>query len=328
MADSPDEEDRDWFGTGEPTEASGIVGEYLALSREVEADVLAMQMGDFYEFFGEDAELVGEELDLQVSQRSSGGESYAMAGVPVDDLAPYLKALVERGYRVAVADQHEVADGHERRIDRVVTPGTLLDPTGDDAQYLATLVRGDGGPDATVGLAFLDVTTGRFQATAVSGPSAEARALTECYRFAPTEVLPGPDARNNDALLERLRESLGAHGGETRFTLHDAEAFAPGRAKHTLREQFGDATADSVVSLTSGRIPSPLSRRGRTALSIHRYERLWVMRPPLRGAPWRSDNEPKDVGTTHYCNRPVVSVGSSRMREPRCTHPTPHLSTR
>jgi DNA mismatch repair protein MutS len=240
MTDSPDEGDRDWFGTGEPAAASGIVGEYLALSREVEADVLAMQMGDFYEFFGKDAELVGEELDLQVSQRSSGGESYSMAGVPVDDLAPYLKALVERGYRVAVADQHEVEDGHERRIDRVVTPGTLLNPTDDGAQYLATLVR-SGGSEPTVGLAFLDVTTGRFHVTAVSGPEAEARALTECYRFAPTEVLPGPTARNDDALLERLRERLDA-----RLTLHDTEAFAPGRAKHTLREQFGEGVVDSV----------------------------------------------------------------------------------
>ena len=237
MTDSPDDGE-DWFGTGEPTAASGIVGEYFALREAAEADVLAMQMGDFYEFFGDDARLVGDELDLKVSQRSSGGENYAMAGVPVDDLTPYLKALVERGHRVAVADQHEVDDGHERRVDRVVTPGTLLDPTGDDAQYLATLVRSD---DGTVGLAFLDVTTGRFHATAVVGPEAESRALTECYRFAPTEILPGPDARNDDALLDRLRER-----SDARLTLHDAEAFAPGRATHTLREQFGDATADSV----------------------------------------------------------------------------------
>ena len=237
MTDSPDDGDRDWFGTGEPTEASGIVGEYMTLRRGAEADVLAMQMGDFYEFFGEDARLVGEELDLKVSQRSSGGESYSMAGVPVDDLAPYLKALVERGYRVAVADQHPVDDGHERRVDRVVTPGTLLDPTDDDAQYLATLVRDDD----TVGLAFLDVTTGRFHATAISGPDAESRALTECYRFAPTEVLPGPDARTDEALVERLRGR-----SDARLTLHDAEAFAPGRARHTLREQFGDGATESV----------------------------------------------------------------------------------
>ena len=244
MTDAADE---DWFGTGEPTEASGIVGEYFELKRGTDADLLAMQMGDFYEFFGEDARVVGEELDLKVSQRSSGGENYSMAGVPVDDLPPYLKALVERGYRVAVADQHEVApDEHERRVGRVVTPGTLLDPTDDAAQYLATLVR-DG---TEVGLAFLDVTTGRFHATAVAGPEADSRALTELYRFSPTEILPGPEARNDDALLERLRESVAGEGaggdGDARLTVHDAEAFASGRAKHTLREQFGDAAADSV----------------------------------------------------------------------------------
>ncbi|PSP38066.1 DNA mismatch repair protein MutS [Halobacteriales archaeon QH_7_65_31] len=217
--------------------ADGIVGEYLDLKSEAAADALAMQMGDFYEFFGDDAEFVGEELDLKVSERSSGGESYAMAGVPVDDLTPYLTALVERGYRVAVADQHETEDGHERRIDRVVTPGTLVDPTGDDARYLATVVRGER---AELGLAFLDITTGRFHVTATEGEDREARALTELYRFTPTEVLPGPELRSDDGFLDRVRERLDAT-----LTLHATDDFAPGRASHRLREQFGDA-ADAI----------------------------------------------------------------------------------
>jgi DNA mismatch repair protein MutS len=217
--------------------ASGIVGEYLSLREGTDADLLAMQMGDFYEFFHEDARVVGDELDLKVSQRSSGGESYDMAGVPVDDLTPYLKALVERGYRVAVADQHETEDGHERRVSRVVTPGTLVDPSGENARYLATAVaEGDG-----VGLAFLDVTTGRFHATTLSGADARARARTELYRFDPTEVLPGPDLRNDDGFLSAVRER-----SDATFTLHDAEAFAPNRARHALREQFGGA-GDSLV---------------------------------------------------------------------------------
>ncbi|MEF8840850.1 MAG: DNA mismatch repair protein MutS [Haloarculaceae archaeon] len=223
--------------------ASGIVGEYLSLQEGTEADLLAMQMGDFYEFFGDDARTVGEELDLKVSQRSSGGESYDMAGVPVDDLQPYLKALVERGYRVAVADQHEVEGGHERRVSRVVTPGTLVDPSAEDARYLAAAVlEGGAGADGdSVGLAFLDVTTGRFHVTTLSGADARTRARTELYRFDPTEVLPGPDLRNDDAFLSAIRER-----SDATFTLHDAEAFAPGRARHALREQFGGA-ADSLV---------------------------------------------------------------------------------
>ncbi|WP_424016531.1 DNA mismatch repair protein MutS [Halorientalis pallida] len=219
------------------TEATGIVGEFLALKEETDADLLAMQCGDFYEFFDEDAETVADELDLKVSQKSSHGSSYPMAGVPVDDLTPYLTALVERGYRVAVADQHETADGHERAITRVVTPGTLIETTDDDAQYLAAVVReGDG-----YGVAAADVTTGQFFVTSVEDDDSEGALLTELYKFDPAEVLPGPDVRADEALLDRIRERTTAT-----LTLHAAESFAPGRARHTVREQFGDDTAESV----------------------------------------------------------------------------------
>ncbi|MFD1512904.1 DNA mismatch repair protein MutS [Halomarina rubra] len=216
--------------------AEGIVGQYLALKAESDADVLAMQMGDFYEFFHEDAELVGRELDLKVSERSSGGDAYKMAGVPLADLTPYLSALVERGYRVAVADQYETDDGHARRIERVVTPGTLLETSDADARYLASVVAGEGSETAGsvdgYGLAFVDVTTGRFHVTAVGDAPA---VLTELYRFAPTEIAPGPAVRTDDDLLATIRERTDAT-----LTLHATDAFAPGRARHTLREQFGD----------------------------------------------------------------------------------------
>ncbi|MGZ0747459.1 DNA mismatch repair protein MutS [Haloparvum sp. AD34] len=223
--------------------AQGIVEEFLSLKEETDADLLTMQCGDFYEFFAEDAETVGQELDLKISEKSSHGASYPMAGVPIDDLTPYLKALVERGYRVAVADQYETEDGHAREITRVVTPGTLLETTDDDAQYLAAIVR-EGGSEATgnedgpLGLAFADVTTGRFLVTEVDSVG-DARA--ELYRFGPVEALPGPAVRNDDDLLTALREEVGAS-----LSLHDAEAFAPGRAKHAVREQFGTETADSI----------------------------------------------------------------------------------
>ena len=216
---------------------TGIVGEFFDLKADTDADILAMQVGDFYEFFDDDAELVAEELDLKVSQKSSHGSSYPMAGVPVEDLTPYLTALVERGYRVAVADQHEDGDGHARAITRVVTPGTLLERTDADSQYLAAVVQSDEG----YGLAFTDVTTGQFHVSLVSGPDAADRLLAELYRFGPVEVLPGPDLRTDEPLLERLRNRTNAT-----FTLHTAEDFAPGRARHRLREQFGEETIDSV----------------------------------------------------------------------------------
>jgi len=227
----------------------GIVGEFFDLRRETDADLLAMQCGDFYEFFAEDAETVAEELDLKVSQKSSHGSSYPMAGVPVDDLTPYVTALVERGYRVAVADQYETSTGHAREVTRVVTPGTLLETSDADAQYLAALVDGEGG----YGLAFADVTTGRFH---VSGADDPEGVLTALYRFDPVELLPGPALRADDALLDRVRQA-----SDATLTLHTAEAFAPGRARHRLGEQFG---AETVGSLGIG---DPAVRAGGAILS-------------------------------------------------------------
>ena len=213
--------------------ADGIVGEFLDLKRETEADLLLMQVGDFYEFFGEDAELAARELDLKVSEKSSHGSAYPMAGVPVDEVTPYVTALVERGYRVAIADQHETADGHARDVTRVVTPGTLLEATGAEAQYLATVV--DAG-DA-YGLAFADVTTGRFHVTTVADVDG---VLSECYRFGPAEVLPGPSLRDG-TIVGRLREETDAAVSE-----FEPNAFAPGAASHAVRDQFGDDAAASL----------------------------------------------------------------------------------
>ena len=219
--------------------SQGIVEEFLSLKSDTDADVLTMQCGDFYEFFADDAELVASELDLKISQKSAHGSSYPMAGVPVDDLTPYLKALVERGYRVAVADQFEDDSGdHHREVTRVVTPGTLLDPDDADARYTAAVVDGAAGDGDAIGLALADATTGQFLVATAADPD---DAVSELYRFGPVEILPGPAVRDDDAFVRRLREETDAT-----VSLFEADAFAPGRAGHRLREQFGAETLSSV----------------------------------------------------------------------------------
>ncbi len=251
---------------------TGIVGEFLELKEGADADLLTMQCGDFYEFFADDAETVADELDLKVSQKSSHGSSYPMAGVPLSELTPYLKALVERGYRVAVADQYETDGGdHAREVTRVVTPGTLLETSDDDARYLATVVAGgsgtesvdgtaaadaaDGGTtDGPYGVAFADVTTGRFLVTELADRT---DLRSELYRFDPAEVLPGPRLRNDDGFLAAVREDLSGS-----VSVFDAEAFAPGRAGHTVREQFGGEAVESV-----GLDSAPATRAAGAALA-------------------------------------------------------------
>ncbi|WP_336362723.1 DNA mismatch repair protein MutS [Halalkalicoccus salilacus] len=256
----------------------GIVGEFLSLKEGSDADLLAMQCGDFYEFFDDDAETVAEELDLRVSEKSSHGSSYPMAGVPLSELTPYLKALVERGYRVAVADQYETDDGHAREITRVATPGTLLETSDEDARYLAGIVRVS---EALYGLAFAEVTTGRFLVTRIEGENAVERAITECYRYDPVEVLPGPDLREDEAFLERLGERIDAS-----LTRHEADAFAPGAATHRTREQFGRETLASLGLEAEG----PEVRAAGAVLSYVEETGLGVLPSMSRLQPYRPDD--------------------------------------
>ncbi len=260
----------------------GIVEEFLDLKDGTDADLLAMQVGDFYEFFAEDARTVADVLDLQVSEKSAHGSSYPMAGVPVDDLTPYVATLVERGHRVAIADQLEDgADDIEREITRVATPGTFVDVTGADARYLAAVVR-----DETWGLAFVDVTTGQFH---VADAETETDVLTELHRFSPEEVLPGPELRGDDDFLGALRERADAT-----LTLHEASAFAPGKAAHSVREQFGDGALDSLGVDSD----SPAARAAGAAIDYVAATDAGVLASLTRLQPYRADDHVELDATT------------------------------
>ena len=262
-------------------DAMGIVEEFLDLKAGTDADLLAMQVGDFYEFFAEDAREVAEVLDLQVSEKSAHGSSYPMAGVPVDDLTPYLAALVERGYRVAIADQSEDGGDIERDIERVATPGTFVDSTGADARYLAAVVRDDDW-----GLAFVDVTTGQFH---VTDADSETAAVTELHRFSPEEVLPGPDLRGDDDFLGAIRERADAT-----LTLHEANAFAPGKAAHSVREQFGDGALESLGVERD----SPAARAAGAAIDYAAETDAGVLASLTRLQPYRADDHVELDATT------------------------------
>lgn len=218
---------------------ASIVDEYITLQEQTDAELLAMQCGDFYEFFGENADTTAQILDLDTSEKSTHGSTYTMAGVPVTDFEPYVQTLVEHGYRVAIANQYEVTDGEfEREIDRVATPGTLLETTDAAAQYFCTVTRDE---EDALGVGFVDVTTGKFFVDSMTDGDVVNRALTEIYRFNPVEVLPGPRVRDDESIMERIQSQTDAT-----VTLPDKDLFAPGKAKYTVIDHFGDGALESV----------------------------------------------------------------------------------
>src|SRR5581483_444103 len=149
--------------------------------------LLLFRMGDFFETFGEDAEVAARVLGLTLTSRD---KTITMAGFPHHSLEMHLRKLLQAGYRVAVCDQVEdpaQAKGLvKREVTRVVTPGTitednLLDPR--QSNHLVAL--GMGLERDRVGLAWLEISTGRFVAADVAG----AALADELARLAPAEIL-------------------------------------------------------------------------------------------------------------------------------------------
>ena len=143
-----------------------MMQQYLALKAGYPDTLLLYRMGDFYEVFWQDAEKAARLLDITLTQRGqSAGQPVVMAGVPFHALENYLARLIKMGESVAIAEQvGDVATAKgpvERKVVRVVTPGTLTDSEllSDKAEALLLAVH--QGPRARCGLAWLSVTQGR-----------------------------------------------------------------------------------------------------------------------------------------------------------------------
>src|SRR6516165_6348999 len=191
--------------------------------------LLLFRMGDFYELFDEDANTAARVLGLTLTSRD---KSIPMAGFPHHALEGQLRKLLQSGHRVAICDQVEdpaLAKGLvKREVTRVVTPGTLtednlLDPRR--ANHLAAVwPRGEAA-----GLAWLELSTGQFQAADVPWP----RLADELGRLTPAECLTAEDGPAH--LGERLREAAPAMA----LTGRPGWTFDPATARAALFRHFG-----------------------------------------------------------------------------------------
>ncbi len=142
--------------------------QYLEIKRQYPNAILFFRLGDFYETFDQDAETAARELDIVLTSRPIGkGLRAPLAGIPYHAVENYLSRLIEKGYHVAICEQvgDQPTKGiFPRRVVRVVTPGTIVEPgllPGDANNYLASIVVDDG----RVGIAYVDITTGEFAVT-------------------------------------------------------------------------------------------------------------------------------------------------------------------
>ncbi len=184
-----------------------LMRQFFAAKAEHPDVLLFFRMGDFYELFYDDARKAARLLDITLTQRgSSGGAPIPMAGVPVHAYEGYLARLVALGESVAICEQigdPALAKGLvERKVVRIVTPGTVTDEALLQERRDTLLMAVARGRKA-IGLAWADLAGGRFRVTEVADEEA---LLSEIARLEPAELLI-PD---EDGWPEALNARTGA----------------------------------------------------------------------------------------------------------------------
>ncbi|MCX7600871.1 MAG: DNA mismatch repair protein MutS [Meiothermus sp.] len=205
-----------------------LLEQYVELRDAYPDYLLLFQVGDFYEAFGEDAERLSRALNLTLTHKTAKDFTTPMAGIPVRSVDVHLEKLLKQGFRVAVADQVELAEEADklvrREVTQLLTPGTvmrenLLKP---EANYLAAISTGDG-----YGLALLEVSTGEFRGSVLYSKSA---LYDELFRFRPAEVLLAPELYHQPEFL---------HEFQRRFPVMLSEAGFEGEVgRAALQAQF------------------------------------------------------------------------------------------
>ncbi|WP_295390014.1 DNA mismatch repair protein MutS [uncultured Thiodictyon sp.] len=204
--------------------------QYLRFKAEHPGMLLFFRMGDFYELFFEDAERAARLLDITLTKRgASAGQPIPMAGVPYHAAEGYLAKLVRKGVSVAICEQigdpAKTKGPVERRVMRIVTPGTLTDEALLDAAQDNLLVAIAEDEQGGYGLAALELSSGRF--TVLELGTQEALG-SELARLRPAETLLAEDSR--------LPATLGLERGLTRRPAWHLDADS---GERLLCEQFG-----------------------------------------------------------------------------------------
>lgn len=235
-----------------------MLAQYRSLKARFPDALVLFRLGDFYETFENDALTCARELELVLTHRSfAKGVRLPMAGVPHHHVQAYIAKLIDKGFKVALVEQLEdpkkVKRLVKRDVVRVITPGTVVEDAllkSRSDNYLAAIAAAttDDGRRATqdsssaYGLAFIDLSTGEFGTTQISGVDAQARLFDELERLQASEFVLPPALLKDEAFVARLnaiRPARLSPGSERAFDLDAAQELLLDHFKVTTLQPFG-----------------------------------------------------------------------------------------
>ena len=299
-----------------------MMQQYDKAKQECGDALLLFRMGDFYELFYQDAEIAAKSLGLTLTSRDKSKNAVAMAGFPHHQLDGYLSKLIKQGFRVAVCEQVEdpkTAKGLvKREISQIVSPGTITDAAllePNQSNYLAAVVVPEKGSDL-YGLAWIDLSTGRFMLSAVP----ESKLVDLLARVNVREAI----------VVEKEKEALSAICGRIQMTTRPSWSFA---AKHTYElllthfqvaslDGFGINESDLVAVRAAGGILQYIKEAQNSTLGhIDRIEKYSPSEHvEIDEATWRSLEISQTIRTGEQAgslfsvlNRCVTPMGARQL---------------
>ncbi|MGN1222482.1 MAG: DNA mismatch repair protein MutS [Christensenellales bacterium] len=216
---------------------SKMMAHYLEVKEKYKDCIIFYRLGDFYEMFFEDAELMSKELDLTLTGRDCGLEKRApMCGIPVKAVDIYIAKALELGYKLAICEQlTEPKPGQivERDVIRVITPGTVMESEILDQNknnFLASLYASKNG----YGLSWCDISTGEMYATEFDKDASYDKINDILTMISPAEIICNSEAKLLEESFNMLeRKSL------PKFTCYFDASFEKSKATEQLKKQFG-----------------------------------------------------------------------------------------
>ncbi|HBR01857.1 MAG TPA: DNA mismatch repair protein MutS [Ruminiclostridium sp.] len=222
-----------------------MMQQYMDIKERYKDCILFYRLGDFYEMFFEDAELASRELEITLTGRDCGLEERApMCGVPYHAALTYLSRLINKGYKVAVCDQLEdpaLAKGLVKRdVTRVITPGTVIEPSMLDEKknnyLMAVYCR-----QIYYGIAVCDVSTGEFYTTQITWGSSARKLIDEVARYKPSEIITNRELTQKSEYRSFFVDNLGVQPA-----VLDDELFDNALAGEKIKEVVGETPFDSL----------------------------------------------------------------------------------
>ena len=221
-----------------------MMKQYTEIKEKYKDYILFFRLGDFYEMFFDDAITASRELEIALTARDCGlKEKAPMCGVPHHSSDAYIARLVDKGFKVAICEQIEdaaVAKGIVKRdVVRIITPGTIIDPSmlNEEANnYIMTYYEGEDG----IGIAYADITTGELKTTEFKDKNRYKLVLDEIMKVGPREIVISENFDYENHGLKKLESIY-----DVLFTNHYSRAFKLKNAEDMIKKHFNIYSTDS-----------------------------------------------------------------------------------